>query len=170
MGHIGPSATRNSLSIRSMFQIGTDFLHIFRMNWMKKVRNIVLCLVNNGVTFCPPWRLKITGKWLRLKSRNLRPISQRQPIMTVMRIQGCHIRRRQVLISYRPASIRSIIPPSILVPIVTAYCARRQKYLSASGDLIAPKIDLEKVPTRNRSRMAWGGGGGGGNRYAYFKQ
>ena len=65
MGHIGPSATRNSLSIRSMFQIGTDFLHIFRMNWMKKVRNIVLCLVNNGVTFCPPLKLRTLVKVMR---------------------------------------------------------------------------------------------------------
>ena len=140
-----------------VLQLGTDFLHPFRINWMTKFRTIVPCLINIGVTFCPSWRIKITGKELRLKSISLPPIRHRHQIMTQMHPQGCRIIRRQVLVSHRSAISMARIPLSIVVPSVTAYCAIRQECLSTSENCIAPKIDLEKVPTRYPPRMAWDG-------------
>ena len=54
MRQIGPFVTNNDLIIRLALQLGTNFLHPCRMNWMTKLRNIFLCCMNNGVTLCPP--------------------------------------------------------------------------------------------------------------------
>ena len=72
-----------------------------------------------------------------------------------MNPQGCCVRRRQVLVSYRPARSRVRRPPIILVPIVTVYCERRLEWPSTSGNHKYLKIALGKVPTRHPSRKDW---------------
>ena len=61
MGYIGPYATNNYPIIRFKLKLGTELIHTFRINWMKKFRTIVPCLMKNGVTFYSPWILKIAG-------------------------------------------------------------------------------------------------------------
>ena len=62
---IGPSTAKNYLNILFALQLGTDFLHSRRMNWMTEVITIVLYRTKNDVTVCILWRLKIKVKDLR---------------------------------------------------------------------------------------------------------
>ena len=84
MRKIGLSATKNSLIMIFMFQLGKDFQYSLRMNWITKFRTIVPILIKNGVTFDPLMRLKITVKQMHLKSRSLWPLRKRQSILTEM--------------------------------------------------------------------------------------
>ena len=155
MKQIGPSVTKNYLRMRFTLQLGMEFLHPCRINLTNKFSNIVPCLINNVVTLCPLWRLEIIGKDLRFKSRNSRSLRNHRTILTTMRPQGCHVRRSQVMVSYRYISSRARIPPKIVVSRVTVYCVRRQECLSACGYRIAPKFALEKVLTRHPPRIVW---------------
>ena len=119
----------------------------------KKIRTIVPCLMNNDVNFCPPWRLKITVEELRIKLGSFRSLRKLQPFLTVIRPQGCRIRRMKGLVSYWPKIRRARRPPIIVFPIVTAYCSRSQEFLRSNGNRIAPITALEKYPTRHLSRM-----------------
>ena len=59
MSNIGPSTKNNYMSMIFAFQLGTDFLHSCRMNYMRKFETIITYLMKNGVNLCPPWRIKI---------------------------------------------------------------------------------------------------------------
>ena len=53
---IGTSETNNSLRMIFMFPLRTDYHNICRMILRINIRNISTCSINNGVTYCPPWR------------------------------------------------------------------------------------------------------------------
>ena len=74
----------NYLRMRFVLQLRTYFLHPCRINWRKKLRTMLTHPMKNGMTFCSPWRLKITGKEPRIKSKILRPLSQSRPILIAM--------------------------------------------------------------------------------------
>ena len=92
MGQIGPSLSKNSLSIRFMFH--RDVLPIsIEYELDEKVTTITPCLYKNYETFCPPWRINITKYYLRLKSKDFQPLRQRKPLLTEAHAQQCHVRR-----------------------------------------------------------------------------
>ena len=66
---IGTSTTKSSMNMKFVLQLKTDSMHPFRINWMVKASTIVPYPTKNGVAFYPPWRLNITEKELRLRSR-----------------------------------------------------------------------------------------------------
>ena len=74
MRYIELPATNNYMSMRLVLQLETKLIHPYGTNWMEKIRNIFPFFMKNGVTSCPPWRFKITGKDLRSKSRSLHPL------------------------------------------------------------------------------------------------
>ena len=123
----------------------TDSLNPCRISWRVNMSTIVPYPMNNGVTCCPLWRLNIIGKVMWPISRGLHPLRQLWLIMSETTPQGFHVRRGQGLVSYHPAKIRARILPRIMGLRATAYYARRKKYLSASGNCVAPRIALEKL-------------------------
>ena len=58
---IGTSATKNSLRMRFTLPLRTDSLYPCKINWRIRAMTVVPYPMNNGVVFCPPWRLNITG-------------------------------------------------------------------------------------------------------------
>ena len=59
---IGMSATKNYLRMKFSLPLRTNSIKPFRTNWRIKERTIIPYPTKNGVTFCPPQRLKIKGK------------------------------------------------------------------------------------------------------------
>ena len=78
-----------------------DSPHPFHMNRRTTTRTIVPQPMNNGATFCPPWRLKITGEGMWPRSRGLKPPMQSLLIMTATNVLWRLIRRRRGLVSYQ---------------------------------------------------------------------
>ena len=99
MRHIEPSVTNNSLRMIFTLQIRTYLQHKCRMNWKKKISIIYLFPTNNGVTFSPPWLLKIINRELHLISKYLQPLRQHRTILIVIHLQRCTVRRSQGLVS-----------------------------------------------------------------------
>ena len=124
---IGMSMTNNDLSMRFALQLRMDFQHPQGMKWNINIRNTGPCHTNNGVTSCPPWRRKITESNLRIKSKDLKPLSQRHKILTSMHPQRFPERRRQGLISYHHTSTRVRKNPIIKVIIIAVCCERRME-------------------------------------------
>ena len=151
--HIGPSTTNIYLRMKFALQRWSDFIHPGRMKLMEKFSTIFPWLVNTCVTLWPPWRLKVTVRELQIKSIILRLLRKRKTILRAMHLQGCHIRRRQGLVSYQSAISKTRMPPSIFMPSVTMYCSKRQECLTASINHIALKLALEIVLTRHLSRQ-----------------
>ena len=117
--HIGPSVTNNYLSMKFGLQLIIYLQHPCRMRWKMKIRTISTCPMNNGVTFCSPWRKNIIDSNLCLKSKYFWPLRQLQKIMIAMHLQRDRSRISQVLASYCPISSRLRKPPHIKVIIIT---------------------------------------------------
>ena len=138
--HIGPSTKHNSLRVIFELQRMTSSQNPCKMKWVTSIRIISTCPMNNSVTSCTPWSLTVIKSEIQLKSKYLRPLIQLCLTLTVMQYLGFHERIISGLISWQPSSINSRRSPIIVVPSVTAYCARRQELLGASGNRIAEKL------------------------------
>ena len=91
---IGPSVTNNYLRMRFVLQLRTDFQHPCRMKWNTKINIIAPCPTNNSVILCKPQRKNITEREMWLKSKDLRPLRQRQQILIVINLKLCRARIR----------------------------------------------------------------------------
>ena len=119
MRRIDASVTSNYLIIIFALQQGTNFQHPCRTNQTTNVSIFASCPTKNNVTFFSPGRQKRTQIDLHLKSKYLRPLIQRRPVMKAIYLQRCSLIRRQVLVYHIPASIRVRKTPSIKGPRVT---------------------------------------------------
>ena len=120
------------------------------------MRTIVNYSMNNDVTFCPRWKLKITGKGLRPRSRGLQPPSQSLLILIAMNILGCRVIRRQGLVSYLTANSMVKILQIVTVRSVIPCCAINQEFLTANRILIDLRIASVRDMTSSPSKADWG--------------
>ena len=101
---IGASAKNNWTKAFFYFLLRTESLHPYRMNWRVNMRTIIPYTMNNGVTLCSLYNLKIIVKGVRPRSRGFQPPIQSSFILISTTILGCCIIRRRVLVSYLTAN------------------------------------------------------------------
>ena len=79
---IGPSTTNDLTNTLFESLLSKDQLHPCSMNCRINMRTIVPYPIKNGVTFCLPYSLNISGKGMSPRSKGLQPTIQRLLILT----------------------------------------------------------------------------------------
>ena len=109
--------------------------------------------MNIGVTFYPPPRLNMKGKYQQCISRRL-PLAGQPIYPTATNPWGFRGGRSPMLVSWALTSPQEGHMSGTMSHSVTVCFARRQEYLSANMHHIIPRIALEFAP-KFPSRMEW---------------
>ena len=144
---IGKSVNKNSRPVKFMLQLRTVSPHPCRISWMTIKRNISPWPMKNGVTSCPLFRLKTTGKGQQPRSRSL-PLLDQPPYLKATDLSGSQGRRRLLLVSCAPTKDPTERRLSIMLPSAITCFARTQECLSESICRIVPRTTLAHAPTR----------------------